>query len=306
MDELTFIEWMRRNGAGDLGDDCAVIDCEAARAPMVVTADMLLDGTHFSLAEHGPQAVGYKAIACSLSDIAAMGCRPAAAFCCGALPRDISAETVREIFTGARGLCEKFHVAIAGGDTTAWRRGGRLVLSVTMIGWADGCLPIRRSGAKAGDAIFVTGRLGGSILGRHLSFTPRVAEGRYLAERGDVHAMIDVSDGLAADLAHIAEESRCGACIEAAAVPVAEAAVELAKSSRKAPLEHALHDGEDFELLFTTAPAADADLLADWPFETKLSRIGRIEAGGLAMIGADGSRRQLAPAGYVHKFGEDA
>ena len=305
MDELGFIAWMRQNGAGDLSDDCAEFASDAVRGPLVVTTDMLLDGTHFDLAEHGPQIVGRKAVACSLSDIAAMGCRPAAAFCSVGLPRDFSSNAAKELFHGAKVLCDEFAVTIAGGDTTSWTSDGRLAICVTMIGWADGLRPIRRSGAQPGDSILVTGRLGGSILGRHLSFQPRVAEGRFLAQQGNVHAMIDISDGLALDLFHIVTESRCGATINARAVPVSSAAAELARRTGKDPIEHALHDGEDFELLFTLPPAAADALVNGWPFATELTRIGRIEPQGLSIVAADGSSRPLPPGGYVHQFGRE-
>ena len=306
MNELDFINWMRQSGASDLSDDCAVIDCGAEAGPMVVTTDMLLDGTHFNLAQHSPKLVGRKAVACSLSDIAAMGGRPSAAFCSVGLPAGFTANSAMEMFLGAMELCDQFDVAIAGGDTTCWTDGGKLAICVTMTGWAGGCNPIRRNGAQPGDAILVTGRLGGSIRGRHLSFQPRVAEGRHLAQRGDVHAMMDISDGLAIDLFRMISESQCGAIIEAGAVPVSDDAVELSGKDTRSPLEHALNDGEDFELLFTMQPEAADDLLRQWPFDTELTRVGQIVAEGLSIQTTDGSLQPLKPGGYVHRFGEEA
>lgn len=186
---------------------------------------------------------------------------------------------------------------IVGGDTNSW--GGGLVVSVTVLGEPIR-EPVLRSGAKPGDRVFVTGPLGGSILGRHLDPTPRLAEVEKLLAVCDLHAMIDVSDGLAKDLGHICEESRCGAVLHAGAIPVHPDAVELAKRTGKPPLEHALGDGEDFELVFTVSADDAAKLLANPP--VPVWAIGEIVAEPGMWLMENGAKRSLAPAGWEHRL----
>ena len=199
---------------------------------------MLLDGSCFRLAEAGPRRVGRKAIAVNLSDIAAMAGVPTAAVVSVGLPRAGGRELAEELYLGMREVADAFGVPLVGGDTNSWdgplidlgdgaRRGDRARAGVA-------------SGAKAGDWIMVTGPLGGSILGHHLDFTPRVAEALRAARAADLHAMIDLSDGLAKDLHHICEESRCGAVLFADAIPITDAARELAARDGRSPLDHAL------------------------------------------------------------------
>jgi thiamine-monophosphate kinase len=170
-----------------------------------------------------------------------------------------------------------------------------------MLGEATARGPVRRSGARIGDSILVTGPLGGSILQHHLDFTPRVREGLRLNEVADLHAMIDVSDGLAKDLYHICEESRCGAVLSADAIPISKAAQDLAARDGKSPLDHALTDGEDFELVFTVS-AADAErLICDQPIAgITLRRIGEIVADGYWLEQA-GRKVPLEPRGFEHQ-----
>src|SRR5262249_26834028 len=152
----------------------------------------------------------------------------------------------KELFAGLKEMADRFNVAIVGGDTNSWT--GSLAISVAMIGEVTERGPVRRSGAKPGDWLIVTGPLGGSIRGHHLDFTPRVDEALELHSLVDLHAMIDISDGLAADLHHICEESRCGAALVAEAIPISTAGREM--NDGKSALDHALTDGEDFELVF--------------------------------------------------------
>src|SRR5206468_1351181 len=151
-----------------------------------------------------------------------------------ALPRSLGRESANELYFGLRQAADEFGVPVVGGDTNSWD--GALVISVTVLGEATDRGPVLRGGAKPGDWVFVTGPLGGSILGHHLDFTPRVREALALHAAADLHAMCDVSDGLSADLNHILEESRCGAVLVAESVPVSPAAVELSRTSGKAPL----------------------------------------------------------------------
>ncbi|NQT21511.1 MAG: thiamine-phosphate kinase [Planctomycetes bacterium] len=299
--EFALIDLIRRRAAASdavpvgIGDDCAVLD--APGGPVVITTDMIIEGVHFE--ETDPLLeVGWKATCVSFSDIAAMGLRPTALLCAAALPEGFSMQQAEEIFRGINHACTEFGVALVGGDTTSST--GPLSLCTTALGKADGHLkPLLRSGAQEGDTILVTGSLGGSILGKHLTFRPRVDEAVALNDSFDVHAMIDISDGLAADLTHIIEESNLGAIIEADKIPTADAAHELARHTGKTPLQHALSDGEDFELLFTMHPDAAARLLKQPAFEVPVSAIGRIIDAGL-FIELDGQRRPLEPKGYEH------
>ena len=195
-------------------------------------------------------------------------------------------------------------MAIAGGDTNSWD--GPLVVSVTAIGETTTAGSLLRSGARPGDRILVTGSFGGSILGKHLDFEPRVREALLLKDRYVIHAGIDVSDGLSLDLSRLAAESRCGAVLEPGRVPVSEAAVELARQRADGvtPLGRALADGEDFELILAVPPDTAAKLLTEQPLtNVPLSDVGYfIAEPGLWHIGADGQRQSLAPRGYEHAF----
>jgi thiamine-monophosphate kinase len=302
--EFALIAWIReRSKAGHgitqgIGDDCASLTFPAG-AEVLVTTDMLMDGRHFRLGDVGADEVGYKALAVNLSDIAAMAAVPVAAFVAVALPRGSAVDLAKGLHAGMVPLLERFGVTLAGGDTNAWD--GPLVVCVTLIGEATGRGPVRRSGARPGDAILVTGPLGGSIGGRHLRPTPRIAEALALIEVTKIHAMVDISDGLAADLAHILEESGgLGATLDAALIPVHPDALALGGS----PIDHALHDGEDFELCLTLSEAEDDRLLAGPPEGVVLHRVGTIEVEpGLRLRLADGSVVGLAAKGFDHLLG---
>jgi thiamine-monophosphate kinase len=247
----------------------------------------------------GPRRAGRKAMAANLSDIAAMAGLPQAAVVSVALPKPESGDRRRfaeELYLGLRDAADPFGVSIVGGDTNSWM--GPLVVSVTVLGEVQGRGAVTRAGAKEGDWIFVTGPLGGSILGHHLDFTPRISEARALHAAVELHAMCDISDGLAADLHHILEESHCGAVLVAEAIPVTSAAWELSTSTGKSPLQHALGDGEDFELVFTVSPLDGARLLRDPPV-AGLVRIGSCVESGFWLETA-GSRQPLVPTGWVH------
>ncbi len=291
--EFTFIEWIRGQtpSAGRVligpGDDCAALS--PGGLPWLITTDMLMDGTDFVLAEIGPHRIGRKAMAVNLSDLAAMAARPVGVVVSVALPK--GDDTLgRNLYRGLREMADAFGVPIVGGDTNSWN--GPLVISVTAFGEAD--RPVRRNGAKPGDWLFVTGPLGGSILGHHLDFTPRIAEALKLNEAVDLHAMIDISDGLSADLHHILEESGCGAVLHAEAIPIADAARQM---TGKTPLERALGDGEDFELVFAVSPADGEKLLRESP--VPVWQIGECVANGY-WIEEQKTRRPLVPTGWIH------
>ena len=303
--EFDLIRWFRERTPTSgsivlgIGDDAAVLRLGEG-ADLVVTTDMLMDGRHFVLKEAGPRAVGYKAMAVNISDLAAMAARPRAAVVAVALPKGSAVETARGLHGGLSEAAARFGVALIGGDTNAWD--GPLVVTVTALGETTGRGPVRRSGAKPGDVVFVTGPLGGSLLGRHLRPTPRVDEALALNAAVPVHALIDVSDGLASDLGHILEESGgLGALIDAAAVPVHEDAVSMAARDGRSPLEHALHDGEDFELCVVVGPE-DARRLESSPVPgVSLFRVATIEAApGLRIIDGAGVVRAVGRHGFDH------
>jgi len=298
--EFALIDFIRRRAAASpvvkvgIGDDCAVLDL--SDGPIVVTTDLIVEGVHFDSA--APlRDVGWKAAAVSFSDVAAMGLRPEALFCAAALPEAFTMQQAEQILLGLNDCCSEFGVAMAGGDTTSSR--GPLSLCTTALGCARGLRPLTRSGARVGDAILVTDSLGGSILGKHLRFRPRVDEAVALNRAFQIHAMMDISDGLSADLNHILEESKAGAVLEADAIPISDAARRMGAGSGKTPLQHALSDGEDFELLFTMDPDAARRLIEQPIFQTPVSIIGAITQSGL-FIRHLGQLLPLKPEGYEH------
>ncbi|MCE9568189.1 MAG: thiamine-phosphate kinase [Planctomycetes bacterium] len=299
--EFHYIRWLRSQTTGDPrvlvgpGDDCAVL--MPPSRPLLVTTDMLMDGTDFIVSEVGPRRVGRKAMAANLSDIAAMAGVPVGAVVSVALPRG-SREFAEQLYLGLRDVADAFNVPIVGGDTNSWA--GSLVISVTAFGEATERGAVLRSGAKVGDWIFVTGPLGGSIRGHHLDFTPRVREALALHAAVELHAMCDISDGLAGDLNHILEESNCGAVLMAEAIPVSADARELSHTSGKSPLQHALGDGEDFELVFTVS-ATDGERLLRNPPIAGLVKIGECVESGL-WLETGGRREPLQPTGWVHEL----
>jgi thiamine-monophosphate kinase len=263
---------------------------------------MLLEGVHFDLRTASAEHVGRKALAVNLSDIAAMAGRPTACVVSLALPRTGGLPLAEGVSAGIAALAAEFGVAVAGGDTNAWD--GPLIVNVAVVGEPHPRGSVRRSGAKSGDFIYVTGRLGGSLQGRHLTFTPRVAAAAELHARFGLHAMIDLSDGLASDLRHILAESGVGAVLDRDALPVHDDAVGLGKGAP--PWERALSDGEDFELCFTLPPAAAAALERQWPrggdaVRPAVTRIGEVRADPARnLLFRDGT--PVAAKGYVHTF----
>jgi thiamine-monophosphate kinase len=284
------------------GDDCAVLDLGVPGRLLLFKTDAVVEGIHFTR-ETPPEKVGHKALARCLSDIAAMAGTPSAALVTLALPKAFDPAFVSAIYDGMNALARRHGVAIVGGETTT--NPERILISIALLGTVARDKCIHRSGAKPGDVIFVSGELGGSLAGRHLDFEPRLAEARWLAEHFAVHAMIDLSDGLAGDLRHLLDAAKAGAELLKTAIPISRAAKLQAKaeSSAKPPLLAALTDGEDFELLFTVA-ARDAVPLADaWRAQfpgVKLSCIGRIlPEPGLRIRDKDGVR-PFTGHGYVH------
>jgi thiamine-monophosphate kinase len=284
------------------GDDCAVLDIGLNEEQLLFKTDAVVEGIHFTKDTPG-EKVGHKALARCLSDVAAMGGKPTAALVTLGLPPNYDPTYVEKVYDGINALAERWQVAIAGGETTT--NPGQILISIALIGLVSRKRTVLRSGSKAGDALFVTGELGGSLAGRHLEFEPRLAEGQWLAEHFPVHAMIDISDGLAGDLRHLMHAAGLGAEVLSRAVPISAAAKRQVRSesSAKPPLLAALTDGEDFELLFTIPSKQAVPLLDAWKKQfpkLKLSCIGRMTAEpGLKIRDKEGVR-ELNVSGYAH------
>ncbi len=294
--EFAFIDWIRRRTPLDatrfpvpIGDDMAVIRIGGER--VLFATDMLLAGTHFDPAAMTPRQIGRKALAVNLSDVAAMAAKPVCAVAAVGLATGSSRTDCEQLYIGMQEIGNAFGCPLAGGDVTIGR--GPMSIAISILAEPAGIEPVTRSGAKVGDAIAVTGRLGGSIAGGHFSFTPRIAEARRLAKECDLSAMIDLSDGLSSDLRHICDESGVGAEIDAAAVPIADAA--------EGELNRALCDGEDFELLFTL-PAGQAGRLDGLGLDCGVTVIGRVVESGVHLLTVTG-REPLEPHGYEHRIG---
>ncbi len=299
-DELQFVDWLTRRQTRHsavrfgIGDDMAVI--EPGDATVLISSDMLLDGVHFDTTSHALERIGRKAIACSLSDCAAMAVQPIAVTVSLALPQAMSQADAKRLYEGMFAIGSEFDLAIAGGDTTRWDH--PLAIDVAILARPfPGIAPVTRSGARLGDRLYVTGPLGGSILGKHLDFVPRVKEAELLARTlgARLHAMIDVSDGLSLDLWRICQASHVGATLDESQLQAAisDAAKQLAANDGKPPLDHALSDGEDFELLL----AVEGEV-TDAPIP--IIPIGSITKSQLQFRRLDGTSVPLEPKGYIH------
>jgi thiamine-monophosphate kinase len=278
-----------------IGDDMAQVHVTPSES-VLVTTDMLLDGSHFDLAHCTLEQAGYKAMAASLSDCAAMATVPVCAVCAVGLSKGFGGQELKQLHAGLVRSGRMFDCELIGGDITKWQGvAGRLAICVTMLSVPSGYhAPVRRSGAKAGDCICVTGTLGGSLTGKHLTFVPRVKEALAITKAVCIHAMMDITDGLSTDLNRICTQSGVGAVIDAALLPLSKATARALN-----PVEAALHDGEDFELLMTLA-AEDYDKLAALK-DIPIVRIGEITAeGGMRLRGLDGRITVLEPKGYDH------
>ncbi len=319
--EREFLSWLIREQRGrrvpgllvDVGDDAAAFETVPssgeqgglASPAWVVTTDGIADGSHFDWNKHPLRQIGHKAMAVNLSDLAAMAAAPAFALVTLHLPELFELKDVRELYEGIEATARQHGCHIIGGDTNRWA--GRLVISVTAIGRASpgpGGTPhlCLKSEARPGDVVFVTGPLGGSILGRHLTFEPRVDLALRLNQQHAIHAMTDISDSLALDLGEMAEASGVGFTVEAERIPIAESAQSLASTCPgMSALEHALYDGEDFELVFTVDANTAAAIEDDPDLGQRVFRIGVIdESPGARIMDRDGGVRQLPIRGYEH------
>jgi thiamine-monophosphate kinase len=277
-----------------IGDDMAQI--RLGDESVFVTTDMLLDGVHFDLREATLEQAGYKAMAVSLSDCAAMATIPVAAVVSVGLPASFGQDQLKRLHRGIVSAGDKYDCALVGGDITSWNTENPFVVSVAMLSRKAANEPVTRSGALVGDVICVTGSLGGSGCGRHLEFEPRVREAMKMAQTVRINSMIDVSDGLSSDLNRICKAGGVGAVISAERIPISQAAQKDAE-----PLKAALNDGEDFELLFTLGREDCMQLLDAWDDPTAITQIGHVNDSGKMQIETrDGKLEDLRAAGYEH------
>ena len=278
------------------GDDCAVLDWSGSK--LLFKTDAIVEGIHFER-DTPPEAIGRKALARALSDIAAMSGTPTHALITLGVHADMEPSFIEAVYQGLRDCAREHHVNIVGGETTSL---SQLTLSISLIGKAS--KPILRTGSAVGDAIFVSGELGGSLAGHHLNFDPRLKEARWLSDQDIVHAMIDLSDGLATDLRHLLSD-QTGAELLTRALPIRRAAKDRARDnpSGKTALLAALTDGEDYELLFTVSSKDAVPLLDGWKSafpETPLHCIGKItDQPGIALRDDKGVK-PLTLHGYDH------
>lgn len=264
------------------GDDCAVVNLDgAAENFLVLKTDCLVEGVHFE-AKTKPIEVGWKAMARPLSDFAAMSARPQFALVTLIAPNETKLKWTLELYRGLGKAARAYGVAIVGGETS--RTDGPVAISVSLSGLVEKDRWVTRAGAKNGDELFVTGKLGGSLRGRHLHFAPRLAESRWLTKNFSIHAMMDLSDGLGADLPRLARASRLGFELEKSSIP----------RNRGCTIEQAISDGEDYELLFATSPNESKKLQKAWPKnfpKLRLTRIGKLTRS---------RQNQKLPRGYDH------
>lgn len=279
-----------------IGDDCAVVP--ASGKQMLITTDPVIYGQHFDDSVPA-RAVGAKLLKRNLSDIAAMGGRPVAAVLSLALAADTNVAWLREFYLGIAATARRFQVKIVGGDITQGPA-GFFGAFLTLHGEAAGPRVVTRGGALPGDRIYVTGTLGGSLLGHHYQFTPRLTEGLWLARRSEVCAMMDVSDGLAKDLDSLTPAGLAPAICEEA-VPVSAAARRCAAQTKQTPLFHALGDGEDYELLVVVCHRADQKKFeAAWKKRFPRLRLTQIGVFAKKENMPPGAVRLLDYSGYEH------
>lgn len=303
-----------------IGDDCAVFRQAGGELVSLVTTDTLVEGVHFDCRWHPPHLLGRKAVAVNMSDIAAMGGLPRFVLLSLAAPAQVDTAWLDLLLAGFLESVREHGAILIGGDTV--KSGHEVVLSVTVIGEAPGNQVCYRAGARPGDAVLVSGFLGQAAAGLVLCQTGRqqenaawqplvaahcdpqaqVALGRLLTASGKIHAMMDLSDGIATDLAHLCAESGVGAELDGAALPLSSELRQAAAACDVDPLAWALSGGEDYQLVLTCA-AADADALrrlAQDRLGITLTTVGRIVADHGVVLLEGGGRREISYQGYDH------
>jgi thiamine-monophosphate kinase len=298
MNEISFIDYLKKkvptakHVLAGIGDDAAVLQTRHGDK-LLLTTDMLIEDQHFKCSKATGFEIGWKAMAVNISDIAAMGGLPTHAVVSVGLPKTLSVDFVKEIYKGLQAVSKRFHVSLVGGDTNASKK---IVISVALLGRVGKKQLVKRAGARIGDVIFVTGFLGGSYNSKkHLNFTPRIAESQYLVNHFKIHAMMDISDGLASDIFRLAQASGVGAILSKEAIPVSESARDA---------DQALTEGEDFELLFTLSPKEAARLTLSEPSKkmAPFHPIGKIisRKQGVRLARANQESCILQEKGYDH------
>lgn len=257
--EFDLIEKIKKKIPRSLQGSIGIGDDAGGFGDLLLASDTIADGVDFLNKKIRPELAGRKALAVNLSDIAAMGGKPTAFVINLGIPEDFSEKWIFKFYEGMMALAKKYKVSCLGGDISSAEQ---FFASVAILG-QKGKRNILRSGAKSGDWIGVTGKLGGSILGHHADFEPRVREGYFLASAG-VSSMLDISDGFLQDLGHILEASGKGAVLALESIPISNAAWRLSGKNCRKALEHALSDGEDFELLFTASDRVQKTLSQSW------------------------------------------
>ena len=311
MDEREIIRLFRNmaraGGSGDSGhietgpgDDAACVRLPGG-ALAVLSTDMVIEGVHFR-SDAEPEEIAFKAIGRALSDLAAMAARPVCSLVATCFPEDVSDSYKETLCSGLHHHAASMGAPLAGGDTGSGST--ELSITVTVVGVEGPGGLVYRSGAQPGDAICVTGALGGSLSGRHLTPEPLIQHALELAACCDVHAMIDISDGLSTDLLHIAEESGVGVSIQASAIPVHPDALEMAEregGGERGALLHALNDGEDYQLLFCLPENQASRLVSTGIRGVDVSIIGNVtESLSRVIIGSEGTETELEDTGWRH------
>ena len=266
-----------------IGDDCAVVQFSGSKNLLVLKTDCVVEKIHFA-ARTNPELVGWKAMMRALSDFAAVSAIPQFALITLIVPGTRSTSWVKKLYRGLKRAAATFEVAIVGGETSATR--GPIVISVSVSGFIERNRRVSRAGGKKGDDLFVTGKLGGSLRGKHLRFVPRIHESRWLTENFRIHAMMDLSDGLGADLPRLARASKLGFKIDKEKLPLTAGAT----------IDNAISDGEDYELLFAISPRERTRLQRLW--KRKFPKLPLTRIGSFSQLST--INHQLLPRGYIH------
>jgi thiamine-monophosphate kinase len=285
----------RRDVVVGAGDDCAIVSQGTRGTLQLLKTDCLVEGIHFTTKAQ-PESVGWKAMARPVSDFAAMSGVPQFALVTLILPSTRTLAWVKRLYRGIDRAARAFGVAVVGGETS--RTKGPAIVSISVTGFVEKGRWVGRAGGKPGDELFVTGRLGGSIRGRHLKFVPRLVESRWLTENFRIHAMMDASDGLGSDLPRLAHASGAGFEIDPEALP----------RNRGCTVRQAISDGEDYELLFAISPQDSGSLRARWQKrfpKLSLTRIGRLNrkparSASRSDAGRSKIENRKFPSGYLH------
>jgi len=265
------------------GDDCAVVETCDHQNLLVLKTDCVVAGVHF-LPTASALDVGWKAMMRPLSDFAATSAVPQSALITLITPEQTNIEWVEQLYRGLGRAAKRFKVSIVGGEMSG--TSGPVAISVSVVGFVERNRCVSRRGGKAGDDLFVTGRLGGAVKKKHLQFIPRIVESRWLTRNFPIHAMMDLSDGLGADLPRLAKASRIGFAIEMENLPLA----------RGAKIDNAISEGEDYELLFAISPRERTRLEREWRKKFRklpLTRIGRLNP-------QSAIRNPQLKGGYIH------